>query len=169
MDTIEAILTRRSIRKYGKENITDEQIKQLLEAGMSAPSAHNYQPWHFIVIRDRQTLNEIPRFHRFAQMLKEAPAAIVVCGDTGIEQNVDYINQDCSAATQNILLAAHAIGLGAVWLGIFPRDERVGNLKKLLNIPENILPVSIISLGYPAEKKPPAKRYNINRIHYDRW
>lgn len=166
MDTI---LSRRSIRKYTKEQVPDDVIKDLLRAAMSAPSAGNEQPWHFVVIRDRETLDEIPRFHPYSMMLKEAPVAILVCGDMRLLKYQGYWVQDCSAATQNILLAAKAKGLGSVWLGVYPDEERVKNLRKLLGIPEEVIPFSLVSLGYPAEHKPPADRYDRARVHYDRW
>ena len=169
METIEAILTRRSIRKYKPDPVPDEVVKELLEAAMSAPSAGNQQPWHFIVIRDRAILDAIPTFHPYSQMLKEAPLGIVVCGDLEKQIHDGYWVQDCSAATENLLLAAHAKGLGAVWLGVYPREPRVIGVKEILKLPDYIIPLCIISLGLPAEEKPPSKRFIPERIHYDRW
>ena len=169
MDALEAILCRRSIRKYTGEAIPRQTITDLLRAAMSAPSAGNQQPWHFVVIEDRQILNEIPNIHPHSRMLREASAAIVVCGDLKLETNKGYWVQDCSAATENVLIAANAAGLGAVWLGVYPREERVEGLRKLLNAPQHIIPFSLISIGYPAEHKPPSDRYNVSRIHEDRW
>jgi len=169
MEALEAILTRRSIRRYTEEPIPEEVVRQLLEAAMSAPSAGNQQPWQFVVINDRQILNEVPKFHPYASMLAQAKVAILVCGDLSREYFKGYWIQDCSAATENILLAAHAKGLGAVWLGIYPREARVKALQKLLNLPEHIIPLSLVSLGYPAEKKPRADRFDSSRIHYNRW
>jgi len=166
---MDVILSRRSIRQYTDEPVSEQLVKELLEAAMSAPSAKNQQPWHFIVIRDRATLGKIPEFHPYSQMLLQAQVAIVVCGDEQLEVSKGNWAQDCSAATQNILLAAHAKGLGAVWLGVYPREERVGPLKELLGIPESVIPLSIVSIGYPAFKKEPANRYNESRVHYERW
>ncbi len=165
---MEAILTRRSIRKYTKQPVPDEVVKELLEAAMYTPSAGNRQPWCFVVINDRKILNEIPKYHTYAQMLKEAPAAILVCCDINLE-NKGFGVEDCSAATQNILLAAHAKGLGAVWLGVYPAEPRVTATKKLLNLPEHIIPISLISIGYPAEQKPQPDRYRADRVHYNQW
>jgi nitroreductase len=167
MDAIEAILTRRSIRRYTGKKVSARVVEELLKAGMSAPSANNSQPWHFVVINDRQILDRIPAFHAYSSMLYFAPVAIAVCGDSKI--SVLYWVQDCSAATQNILLAAHTRGLGAVWLGIYPIEERVRALQKLLNLPEQIVPLSLISLGYPAANKPPENRFNPARVHQNRW
>ena len=168
MDAMEAILTRRSIRKYTKQPVSDEVLKKLLEAAMCAPSASNRQPWCFVVINDRKVLDEIPNYHPYAQMLKEAPVAILVCCDRDLQMG-DYGVQDCSAVTQNILLAAHAKGLGAVWLGVYPTESRVTDIKKLLNLPEHIIPISLISIGYPVEQKPRLDRYRADRVHHNHW
>ncbi len=168
MDAMEAILTRRSIRKYTKQPVSDEVLKELLEAAMCAPSAGNQQPWYFVVINDRKILNGIPKYHPYAQMLKEAPVVILVCCAPDLQRG-EFGVQDCSAATQNILLAAHAKGLGAVWLGIYPAEPLVTATKKLLNLPEHIIPISLISIGYPAEQRPRQDRYQADRVHYNQW
>jgi nitroreductase len=169
VDAIEAILTRRSIRRYTPQQVPEETVRQLLQAAMSAPSAGNEQPWQFVVITDRRLLDEIPRFHPFAAMLKEASVAIVVCGDLRLEKNKGYWVQDCSAATQNLLLAAHAKGLGAVWLGVYPREDRVVNVRKLLGLPESVVPLCLVPLGYPAERIPSTERYDPSRAHFNTW
>lgn len=169
MELFEGILTRRSIRRYTDEKISDELIKKLLVAGMSAPSAGNQQDWHFVVITDREILDEIPKFHPYSQMLKQASVAILVCGNIEVESHRGYWIQDCSAATQNILLAAHGLGLGAVWLGIHPGRDRVEGISDLLNLPSHILPLSLISIGYPAEEKPKSERYDDAKISYNAW
>lgn len=163
------ILSRRSIRKYTGEPVTDEEILSVLKAAMSAPSAGNQQPWHFIVIRDREILDRIPEFHQYAQMMRDAPAAIMVCGDESLEKFKGFWEQDCSAATQNALIAAHSLGLGAVWVGIHPVEFRVEQCRKLLDIPEGVIPFSVIPLGHPDEEKPPSERFEPSRIHYNRW
>ena len=169
MEAMKALLTRRSIRKYKNDPIPQEIIKRLLTSAMAAPSAGDQQPWHFIVIKDRDILGKIPSFHAYSEMLHEAPLAIAVCGDLDKQIHEGYWVQDCSAATENLLLAAHAQGLGAVWLGIFPREKRVQGLKNLLGLPEHVLPLSLVAIGYPAEQNPPAERFNAERIHYDTW
>ncbi len=166
---MDAIFKRRSIRKYTDQPVSEEQIEKVIRAGMAAPSAGNQQPWHFIVIDDRNILLDITRFHPYSQMLKEAGCAIVVCGDTSLERHKGYWVQDCSAATQNMLLAACELGLGSVWLGVYPREDRVEALQKLLGIPENVIPLCIVSLGYPAEQKEPVDRFNPSRIHRNKW
>ena len=169
MDAMEGILSRRSIRKYTAQPVPDEVVQELLEAAMSAPSAGNEQPWQFVVIRNRQVLDAIPKIHPYAQMVTEAPLAILVCGDLHLETHSGYWVQDCSAATQNLLLAAHAKGLGAVWLGVYPREQPVGDFRKLLALPEHVIPLALVSIGYPAEKKPRAERYDPAKVHNDHW
>ncbi|TYQ18083.1 UNVERIFIED_CONTAM: nitroreductase [Acetivibrio alkalicellulosi] len=163
------ILSRRSIRKYTKDPVKEEDIRSLLEAAMSAPSAGNQQPWHFVVVSDKAILNKITQIHPHAHMLKDAQVAIMVCGDESLQKHIGYWVQDCSAATQNILIAAQSKGLGAVWLGVYPREDRVEGLRNLFMIPYSITPFSIISIGHPDEKKPPANRFNEQRIHYNLW
>ena len=169
MDSIDYILTRRSIRKYTKQAIPDEVIKELLEAGVSAPSAWNQQPWQFIVIDNREVLDEASQVLPNGKLLKDANKAILVCGDLNLETHKGYWPIDCSAATQNILLAAHSKGLGACWLGIYPREERVENLKKLFKTPEHIIPFSVISLGFPDEESKKVDRYDDSKIHKNTW
>jgi nitroreductase len=166
---LEAILSRRSVRRYTSEPVSDDSIKELLRAAMSAPSAGNEQPWHFVTIRDKKTMREIQKFHPFARMLDEAPVAILVCGDRNCEKYKGFWVQDCSAATENILIAAQSIGLGAVWLGLYPIDERVEGMRRLLGIPENVTPLSLVAIGHPAEKRPPSNRYDESRVHRERW
>lgn len=169
MDAIKAILTRRSIRKYTQQEISEELIHELIIAGMHAPSARNIQPWQFIVVNNREMLDKLAIAHPYAKMLNQAVLAILVCGDKKLQEAVGYIVQDCSAATQNILLAAHAHGLGSVWLGMYPREERIQNISKLLEIPDHILPVSLISIGYPDEHKKAPDRYNEEKIHWNKF
>lgn len=169
MDALEAIFGRRSIRQYTAQAVSSELIDELLRAAMAAPSAGNQQPWHFVIIDDREILNTIPQFHQYSAMLKNAPLAIAVCGDTRFEKYKGYWVQDCSAAIQNLLIAAHAKGLGAVWLGIYPEDRRVQKTQDLLELPPEVIPLAIISIGYPAENKSPANRYNPDRIHHNHW
>ncbi len=168
MEAMEAILTRRSIRRYASTKIPGELVKDLLTAAMSAPSAGNEQPWHFVIIDDHKITEEVPSFHPYASMLKEAPLAILVCVDLDLGTE-GFLVQDGSAATENLLLAAHAKGLGAVWLGIHPIKERVTGMRRLLSLPDHLLPLALISLGYPAEKVPAENRYHLQRVHTNRW
>jgi len=169
MELIDGIFTRRSIRRYTNKELSQNQIDTLLKAGMYAPSARNQQPWHFIVVSKRELLNAISEVHPYAQMLKEAQLAIIVCGDEKLELSKGYWVVDCSAATQNILLAAHGIGLGAVWLGLHPREERKKDIKNLIKLPDHVQPLSLISVGYPNEEKDDPQRFKPERIHYNTW
>ena len=166
-ELIRAIFARRSIRKYTAELISEKDVKTMLEAAMAAPSASNRKPWHFIAVTDRQILDNLARAHPYGKMLLEAPLCIAVCGDKNISSR--YWVQDCSAATENLLLAATALGLGAVWLGVHPREERVNPIRKVLNIPENIVPLNLISIDHPAEEKEPRTQYDELRVHLERW
>lgn len=161
------IFKRRSIRKFKPLPVSEEDIKALLEAGMSAPSARNLQPWHFIVITGRQKLNRLAEIHPYADMLRQASVCLAVCADPEISPR--YWVQDCSAATENILIAAANLGLGAVWLGCHPRKERKNPIKKILEIPEEIELLSLIAVGYPAEFKEPRTQFNPQRVHYEKW
>ena len=169
MEIIEGIFTRRSIRKYKSGEIAQDQINTIIKAGMYAPSARNQQPWHFIVIDDRNLINKIMQVHPYAQMLSEAQLVILVCGDESLELSKDYWVVDCSASTQNILLAAHGLGLGAVWLGLHPREERKKDIVELFDLPDHIHPLSLISVGIPDEKKDTPERFKPERIHYNAW
>lgn len=164
-----AILNRKSIRKYKDMKISDNIVEDLLRAAMQAPSAGNGQPWEFVVLRDKEVMKKITEIHPYSKMLLNADVAIVVCGDESKEIFKGYWVQDCSAATENILLTAEDKGLGAVWLGVYPIEDRVVALQKLLNLPESVRPLSIIPVGYPDEEKNAVDRFNKERIHYDRW
>jgi nitroreductase len=169
METIQAILTRRSIRRFTPEPVSEADLEALLRAAMSAPSAGNERPWHLVVLDDRALLEAVPRFHPYSQMLREAPLAILVCGDRRLEKHPGFWIQDCSAATQNLLLAAHARGLGAVWLGVHPRPEREAGMRELLQLPEPIVPLALVAVGHPAEQPPPEDRFARERVHRNRW
>ena len=169
MNTLKAIFTRRSVRDFLPDDVNEKDLEDLLRAGMQAPSANNEQPWHFIVIDDPNLLHEIPGFHPHAEMLHDAPLAILVCSDRKLETKRASWLQDCSAATQNILLAAHAKGLGAVWLGIFPDADRVKGMQLLLSIPEDIRPVSLVAVGHPRSVPDPEDRYKLERVHRNKW
>lgn len=168
-EAIGNILSRRSIRRYNDRSLEASSIETILKAAMSAPSAHNQQPWVFVVIDDRKILDSIPEFHPYSKMLYQAPAAIVVCGDLRQLPAPYFWQQDCAASTQNILLAANALGIGSVWLGVFPHEELVTKMQELLGIPAEIKPFSIISLGYSAEDKGPSNRFDAARIHHNGW
>ena len=164
---IDAILARRSIRKYTSEPVSEEQVKAMLEAAMSAPSGMNRKPWHFVVVTDRRTLDRLGDTSKSWAMLKEAPLSIVVCGDPGVSEK--YWLQDSVAATENLLLAVSMMGLGGVWLGCHPNPERETPAREILGIPESIVPIAVLSIGHPAEEKEPRTQYDGERVHREQW
>jgi nitroreductase len=164
---IDTIFTRRSIREYTEEAVDEDEVKMLLEAAMAAPSASNRKPWHFVVVTERRILDNLARVHPYGKMLLNAPLCIAVCGDT--QTSPRFWVQDCSAATENLLLAAAALGLGAVWLGVHPKEERIGPIRKVLGLPETVIPLNLVSIGHPAEEKEPRTQYEEQRVHHQRW
>jgi len=169
MDALEAIHTRRSIREYEDRPVPDELVREIIAAAMSAPSAGNSRPWQFVAITDRDLLGRIPQIHPYAAMAARAPLAVLICGDLSLEQYPGNWIADCSAATQNLLLAAHAEGLGAVWTGVYPDQARVENFRKLLDLPEHIVPLALVPVGYPTHQPGRQDRYEEEKIHFDRW
>ncbi len=169
MTLIDLIKSRRSIRRFTGEVIDEDQLKLVLEAGFQAPSAHNYHPQHFVVIRDSEKLEEIAGEHKYAKMLPKAGCGIVVCGDRDIQSRDGLIVADCSAAIQNMLLAAHSIDLGAVWIGIHPIEGFERIINEVVQLPENILPVGMIAIGYPSEEKEMIDRFDESRVHLESW
>jgi nitroreductase len=169
---MKTILSRTSVRAYEDRPIEDEKMEQLLRAAMAAPSACNLQPWRFVVVKSRETLTAMSAQFSNMPMAEKAAAAIVVCADmehTLPEEGQTYWIQDAAAATENILLAAHEMGLGAVWCGIYPRMERVESLKTLLKLPAGITPFCVIPMGYPAESRAPKDKWHPENIHYEVW
>jgi nitroreductase len=164
---VDLILKRRSIRKYTSEPVTDDQMRSLLEAAMAAPSARNDRPWHFVAVRDRETLDRLADAHPYAKMLKAATAAVAVCADPGISS--DYWVQDCAAATENILIAAVALGLGTCWLGCHPKEDRKQKVREVLGIPGDVEVLSLIAVGHPDEQKEARTQYDPARDHPERW
>jgi nitroreductase len=172
MDTMDAIWTRRSIRTYRDQPVPEELVQKLLAAAMQAPSARNQQPWQFIVIDQRAILAEIPKFMPNAAMAGSAPLAIVVCGDVDLEKaagSEGYWPVDCAAAIENLLLAAHSLGLGAVWCGVYPREQRMEGLRRLMGLPENVVAHSLVVVGYAAEQVQPENRYQPERVRRNHW
>lgn len=165
------ILTRTSVRQYTDQTVEQGKIDTLLRAGMAAPSAGNKQPWRFIVIQDKDIISAIAD-SAGKKPAQNAPLLIAICGDsndTFPEDAFDFWVEDCSAVTENMLLAAHSMGLGACWLGFYPRKEGVAILRSILNIPNYIIPLSVISVGYPNESPAPKDKWDAEKIHYNRW
>jgi len=166
-ELIQTILARRSIRRYTDEPVSEVDIKTLLEAAMAAPSASNRKPWRFVVVTERETLDALADVHPHGKMLFEAVLCIAVCGDLATFER--FWVQDCSAATENLLLAVTALGLGAVWLGVYPKEDRVAAVRQVLGIPETVTPLNLISIGHPAEEKEPRTQYDEACVHRERW
>lgn len=171
METIKAIMSRRSIRKFENTPVPDEHIKTILEAAMNAPSAGDGRPWHFVVVKDREKLNALADgIDEGNDMFKQAQAAILICGDASKEAFPGFYPQDCSCAAQNIYLAAHELGLGTVWIALWSVKPRIDALRSIINnIPENITPFAIFPLGFSAEELGEEYRYDESRVHYGDW
>jgi len=164
---IETILSRRSIRNFTLEPVKDETLILLLQAAMSAPTACNSQPWEFIVVTRKEVLDQLREKLLFARY--NAPAAIVVCGNVGIANNStarDHWVQDCSAATENILIAAAGMGLGVVWIGVYPYPSKIKPISEVLGIPESVIPLSMVYVGHPAETKEPRTQYDEHKVYW---
>jgi nitroreductase len=170
-DPLQLLFGRRSIRVYVPGAIDDATVTRLLEAAMAAPSAVAKDPWRFVVIRKPETLAAIAAALPNGGMLATATVGIVVCGDLDAahDRQLSYLLQDCSAAIENLLLAAHALGLGACWLGVHPRENRVQKLKEILSLPAPVIPVACIAIGRPGEQKEPRTRFNGEFVHWEKW
>jgi nitroreductase len=171
MDGLQAILGRRSIRLFRPGPVSEAMVKTLLEAAMAAPSAVAKDPWRFVVIREPGMLRRIADALPHGKMLSDCPVGIVICGDLEVvhDHQLSYLLQDCSAAIENLLVAAHTLGLGSCWLGVHPREDRIASLSKILALPRPVLPVAAIALGWPGEIREPRTRYNPGYVHLERW
>lgn len=165
------LFSRRSVRTFEEREVSADLLHDLLEAGMAAPSAVAKDPWHFIVLRERAELNRLADILQHGQMLRQAGAAFVVCGDINQahDRQESYLLQDLSAATENILLAANALGLGTCWLGVHPRVERMESISRLYQLPDNIIPMCGIAIGWPKQVPPPRTRFNPDKVHGGKW
>jgi nitroreductase len=168
MDAIDAIMSRRSIRKFLDKPVLKKDIEDILKAGMQSPSAHDERPWQFIVLTGKEAKEKIMKIHPYAGMLSTAPAAILVCCDIGALEG-GYGQQDCAICMENMFLAAHAKGLGAVYVGIYPRESRTKAILADFGIPDKVVQFALLPLGYPAEKKKAESRYEKARVHWEKW
>ena len=162
------IFSRRSIRGFKPTPVSDETVRDILEAAMAAPSAVARDPWRFVVVRQQAIREKIVEQLPHGTMLAQTPVGIIVCGDleAAHDKQLSYLLQDCSAAIENILLAVNALGLGACWLGVHPREERIEHIKKVLELPPSVIPVSAIAIGYPNETKESRTRYNADYVQW---
>ena len=163
------IFTRRSIRRFLDKPVEQEKIERILKAGMQAPSAHNMQPWEFVVVTDKDKRDEISTMSPWSGMVAKAPVAIVVVGHPTSEKSVEFLPQDLGACTENILLQIANEGLGGCWMGFYPNKERSSSLKKCFNMPEDRIPFSVIALGYSEDKNHFVDRADMSRVHYNMW
>jgi nitroreductase len=170
-ERLDFILGRRSIRVYSPGEVSEAAVARLLEAAMAAPSAMTKDPWRFVLVRNRQTLSQLATLHPGAAMLASAAMAVVVCGDldTAFERQISYLLQECSAAIENLLLAASAQGLGACWVGVHPGEPLIKRVKELLSLPASFVPVAVVSLGQPGEQPPPRTRFNADYVRREKW
>ena len=172
VDALEVIMTRASVRSFIDQPVEKDKVDKLLKAAMAAPTARNQQPWAFVVIDSRDVLDELAETLPHAKMAAQAPLAIVACGDltkslSGIAQ--EYWIQDTSAAIENLLLAAHAMKLGAVWTGVYPIPDRVAEVSRILSLPEHIIPLAVIPIGYPAGEVQPKDKWKPENVKYNKW
>jgi len=165
------IFNRRCVRKFTEEHVSDADLEKLLRAAMQAPSAGNERPWEFVVIKDREMMNTIKDSQLYTQCINTADLLIIVCGDRDKQKfkGRDFWIQDCAAATQNLLLEAVHLGLGATWMGVYPEAERVENIKGFLGLPENVFPLCVLAVGHPDESPETVDRYLPERVHFERW
>ena len=171
---MKAIFERRSIRKYDpSKEVTKEQIEGLLKAAMFAPSACNTRAWDFIVVTDKAVKEKLAAVHPYAKMLTTASCAIIVCAlpkrQSEINIAVGYFPQDCAAVTMNILLEATDTGLGSCWCGVYPKEDRIKELREIFSLPEEVIPFNIIAIGYPSEKPEARGRFEPEKVHYNKW
>ncbi|HEY5276468.1 MAG TPA: nitroreductase family protein [Coriobacteriia bacterium] len=169
MDALEAIMTRRSVRAFTAAPVTDEQLETLLRAAMAAPSAGNEQPWRIVVTRDRDMLARWSRATPFSRPLAGAAAGLAICGETVAQKHSGFWVDDCGAATQNLLLAAHALGLGAVWIGVHPSRLMVANVRRILKPPRSVTPFALVALGHPERQPEPVDRFRPDFVVTDGW
>ena len=169
---IENILARKSVRAFTPKPVEKEKVDLLLKAAMAAPTAVNKQPWAFVVVDDRNVLDQLAAELPYAKMTAQAPLAIVVCGDLSKALNGEtdrYWMLDCSAASENLLLAAESMGLGAVWTAVYPESDRMAKVRTVLSLPDYIVPLNLIPLGYPQHQEEAKNKFNTENIHYNKW
>lgn len=168
-DVLTAIATRRSVRIFSNQPLAEGLVEKVLAAAMAAPSAGNQQPWHFVLLTDKDLLSKATQVLPNAPMARQAQVGVLVCGDLSLEKYPGYWVLDCAAAVENLLLAAHGLGLGAVWTGVWPNTDRVEGFRRLLSLPEGIMPHSFVPMGMPGARPRPEDRFKPERIHKNGW
>jgi nitroreductase len=166
---LDSSLTHKSVEKNTEKGVPKDMLQSLLKAAMSAHSADDERPWHFIVIKDQSVLEQISKIQKLAYMVAQAPAAIIVCGDKTLQKHRGFWIQDCAAATQNLLIDANKLKINATWEGIYPIEGRIQQYSKLLKTPEYVIPFSLVVLGFAVEYRVSGNKFDKKRIHYDRW
>ena len=166
-DLLDLMYARRSVREYVDKPVSQDQLEAMLKAAMTAPSAQDLRPWHFVTVSKRDLLDELARVHKYAYMLESATAAIVVCGDQKVSRR--HWVEDTCAATQNLLLAATALGLGGVWISLYPKKKHQKYVRDLLDIPEHVGVLCLVAIGHPAEDKKARTQYDAKRVHQNGW
>lgn len=169
LNIYEAIFTRRSIRRFTGDEVKEQDLKTIIKAGCYAPSANNKQPWEFIVIKKEETLKKISEANSHARMIVEAGCGFIVCGDKNKQTQTGFLIEDCSASIQNMLLCAHGLGLGAVWCGLYPVTHLTKSIKKIFELPNNIVPVGLVVVGHTELDTDIVFRYNEEKIHMEKW
>lgn len=163
------IFNRCSIRKFKDEPLKEWEIQKILKAAFSAPSVRDLRPWQFIVIQNKETLEKLSTISPYASFLKDAPMGIVVCADTSVNPSLDYCQQDCAAATENMLIEANALSIGSCWLGVYPREERYLKVNEIMKLPKGIFPLWMIAFGYSDQKAVVKNKWDESKIHYEKY
>lgn len=169
MNIFTALHSRRSVRAYTDAPVSKDDVRRLLDAAMIAPSAGNAQPWQFIVVDEPALLQKVPDINPYAAMAPKSPVSIVVCGDTAAEKYPGFWVQDCAAAVENLLLAATGLGLGTVWTGIYPLEERVRGFRDLLGLPDHVVPLALVVVGHHAGENAEKSRFDVAKVHHNRF
>lgn len=169
MEAVTAILTRRSIRKYKPDGVPEDIVRKVLECGFAAPTARNRRPLHFVLIKDSHALAELGSMHTFTTMAAGSAFSVLICADSALEERRQFMDQDGSAAAENMLLGAHAMGLGGVWCGIQEGGDREIAVRRICSLPESIIPIALMVFGIPDETREVPERYDAGKVHADRW
>lgn len=170
METLQTIMTRRSIRAFTQTPVSEAQLNTLLAAAMNAPSAGDGRPWHFVLVTERALLDALAdAVDAGNPMFRQAQAALLICLDAALEKFKGFAPQDCACAAQNVQLAAHDLGLGTVWISVLGIPGRVAGCRSVLGVPEEIMPFALFPLGVPAEPLPAENRFDPAKVHRERW